>query len=77
MVVLESMSFVITPPMVSIPSVRGVYIQEDDVAHATFFVQDGTLDRCTYGYHLIGIYTLGWLFAEVVLNQCLHGRYTA
>ena len=53
------------------------YVEQNDVAYSTLLIKDGTLDAGTYGYHLVGVDTLRWLLAEVVLHESLNGRDTA
>ena len=52
-------------------------VEQHDVAHSTFLVEDCALDRCTHSHYLIGVNALRRLFAEVVLHESLHCRNTA
>ena len=52
---------------------EGRYVEEDDVAHAAFLVEDGTLDGSTHSHHFIGVHALGGSFAEEVLYEFLNG----
>ncbi len=52
-------------------------VEQYDVADTLFLVKDGTLDSSTNSNNLIRVNALRRLFAEVVLNESLNGRYTA
>jgi len=52
-------------------------VKQHDVAGTLLIVEDSALDSSTHSDDLIGVDTLGRLFAEVVLHQGLHSRDTA
>ena len=53
------------------------HVEQHDVAHTAFLVQNSTLNRGTDSHHFIRIHTLRRLFAEIVLHERLHGGNTA
>ena len=74
MVVLRSISLVITPPRVSMPSDNGVTSSEQHVGLAAQ-QELRPLDGGADGDHFVGIDALVALLAEDFLDQLLHARH--
>ncbi len=65
--VFLGINLVKTPPVVSIPRVSGVNIDEDDISGSFRTRENTTLNGSTVGNSLIGVDTLGRLLATKVL----------
>ena len=52
------------------------HVEQDDLAHALFLIEDSSLDGGTYGHYFIGVDTFRRSLAEEVLYELLHGGDT-